>query len=208
MGFFEPPPPPEGDELDHGTGPPWWGPPHSVLGASVPFEPLLLVATDRVAVAVVAVTAYPTGFECSLSARLNLASGSADDFFQLHRLQHGVGYGALPDEFLRFGVQFADGRKATNVDPHPGLDEEPTGPVLTQHGGGGSSAAWHQSYWVWPLPPPGALAFVCEWPALGVPLTRTEIDAELVSRAAEHAIRLWTDEEPGRRRVGLDGSFG
>jgi hypothetical protein len=42
----------------------------------------------------------------------------------------------LPDEFLRFGMQFADGRKATNLDrPSYDPDHEPDRPVLHQQGG-------------------------------------------------------------------------
>jgi hypothetical protein len=60
-------------------------------------------------------------------------------------------------------------------------------------GGGGGGASWHQTNWVWPLPPPGPLAFVCEWPAAGIALTRTEIDAQLVLEAAERAQVIFAD---------------
>ena len=46
-----------------------------------------------------------------------------------------------------------------------------------------------------PLPPAGKLAFVCEWPAAGIPLTRHEIDAQIILDAASHAQQLFTDEE-------------
>jgi hypothetical protein len=52
---------------------------------------------------------------------------------------------------LRFGVQFLDGRKATTMGglvrlPHP-HDQEPEGPALTQHGGGGSGSDWFATSW-------------------------------------------------------------
>jgi hypothetical protein len=53
--------------------------------------------------------------------------------------------------------------------PFLGSDEEaePEGPVPSQGGGGGSDDYWESSFWLWPLPPPGPLAFVVEWPAKG-----------------------------------------
>jgi hypothetical protein len=45
--------------------------------------------------------------------------------------------------------------------------------------------------WVWGLPPPGPLAFVCEWPARGIPETRAKMDAGLVLEAADRAMPVW-----------------
>jgi hypothetical protein len=42
-----------------------------------------------------------------------------------------------------------------------------------------------------PIPPPGQLAFVCEWPALQIPLTRATLDAEVIRDAARRAVVLW-----------------
>ena len=90
----------------------------------------------------------------------------------------------MPDDLLRVGVQFSDGRKATNTGgfPHrpPDFEIPPLGPVMHGGGGGGGERHWHQSQWVWPLPPGGPLAFVCQWPAAGIPLTRRELDAQLI----------------------------
>jgi hypothetical protein len=55
--------------------------------------------------------------------------------------------------------------------------------------------SWHWEFWAWPLPPPGPLAFVCEWPAHGISLTRHEIDAGVLLHAAETVETLW--DEPG-----------
>ena len=60
-------------------------------------------------------------------------------------------------------------------------------------GGGGGGGNWETEYWVWPLPPPGPFAFVCEWPAKGIPLTRKEIDAQAMRDAAAQAETLWED---------------
>jgi hypothetical protein len=49
---------------------------------------------------------------------------------------------------------------------------------------------------VWGLPPPGPLAFVCQWPARGIPESRSEIDARLVLEAAVRVTSLWPDPSP------------
>jgi hypothetical protein len=101
---------------------------------------------------------------------------------------------ARTDELLRFGVQFADGRKATNLDrPSYDPDREPDRPVLIQHGGGGG-LAWDMEHWVWPLPPPGPFTFVCEWPARGIEESGAEIDAGSILEAAGRAVTFWPDD--------------
>ena len=83
-------------------------------------------------------------------------------------------HGGKREEMLRFGMQFADGSKVTNLPgplpgPPRGGGEPPPGPVLQQSGGSGGDREWRQDYWVWPLPPPGPLTLACEWPGAGIP---------------------------------------
>src|SRR4051794_6574451 len=72
--------------------------------------------------------------------------------------RHGVdASGRVPDDLLRFGVDFADGGRATSLDilaRRERTDEPPAGPVLWRLGGGGGGL-WSHDIWVWPLPPPG-----------------------------------------------------
>ena len=93
--------------------------------------------------------------------------------------------GAVPDTFVRFGLELADGRRAANL-TRP-ADPSAESLVLLPTSGGGSTGRGHQKYWVWPLPPPGKLAFWCEWPAQGIAETRTEIDAAVILDAAARA---------------------
>jgi hypothetical protein len=78
-------------------------------------------------------------------------------------------------------------------------DQDPlTGPVLHSGGGGGGGGGWHQDEWVWPLPPPGPVSFVCEWPAAGISLTRSEIDAQTILDAAARARTLFPGHSSSR----------
>ena len=101
----------------------------------------------------------------------------------------------MADEILRFGIQYADGSKATSLGP-PMIgpqDKRPEGPILQHQGGGGGGTVATQRFWAWPLPPPGPLAFVCEWPKYAISLTRHEIDAGVIREAAKRAIELWPE---------------
>jgi hypothetical protein len=109
----------------------------------------------------------------------------------------------FPDALLRFGVQFADGRKVTNLDMYPFVPEDQPAeqPFLVEGGGVGSEggrlgrgALWDLELVIQPLPPPGPLAFVCAWPARGIPEVWVEIDAGLVLDAAAAAVPFFPTE--------------
>jgi hypothetical protein len=107
--------------------------------------------------------------------------------------------GEFADYYLRFGVGFADGRKATNLDYSRDLDEVPAPDPPTLwlvRWEGYDRLAWEVDVWVYGLPPPGPLSFVVEWPARGIPETRVEFDAGLVLAAAARAVRIWPDQPP------------
>ena len=183
-GFFEPPPPPEREpEPEPHERPPWFGPPSGVLPGVVPIE-RVIARTEEVAVAVGRIAAYPTGFAFETLVVPSAPNDDDDADPMMRRFRPGRR--ELPPELLRFGLRFADGTKATST--HLRLGEEvPEGPVLTPRRGGGGGGEWEQEWWVWPLPPAGPLAFVCEWPGRGIPLTSVEIDAREIIDAAARA---------------------
>ena len=97
-------------------------------------------------------------------------------------------------EFLRFGIQFSDGSKWTNL-PGPGMmpdfEEEPVGPVVIPQGGGGGSDHWEMRHWLWPLPPPGDLTFVVSWPLHEIHEASATIDATGLIECAAGAETIW-----------------
>jgi hypothetical protein len=208
--FFEPPPvPPASEEPEPPPTPPWFGAPRGMLPGVVALE-LVLARTERAAVCVSRIDAYPTGFEFVL--RAVAAPGQRDDMLDpmlfgpaRHRAR-GRGGTGLPDDMLRIGVEFADGAKATNTGGYHTGENAPRGPVMHDGGGGGGGREWHQDEWVWPLPPAGPLAFVCEWPAAEIPLSRTEIDAQTILDAAARARPVFPG--PGGQRADATWSSG
>jgi hypothetical protein len=142
---------------------------------------VVLARTDQAAVAVVGVTAYTRGVSLRLALRWRSRPGEEGFDEAMLGMPFGPGAmpqplgGELPPELLRFGVQFADGRKATTlgasvpwgVGAAPGEQMEPPGPILSLSSGDGGDGEWNQEYWLWPLPPPGTLTFAIEWPSEG-----------------------------------------
>ena len=171
--------------------PAWLGPPHNVLPGIAPVQ-LIIARTDETVVALAGIQAYPAGFGYTLCLRLRNVSAREEQPFPYLDSAPFEG-DPLPDEFFRFGVQLADGRKATNLDePSYDPEHEPDRPVLLQQGGGGDR--WDMERWVWPLPPPGPFALVCAWPARGIAESRVEIDAGSILEAAGRAVTLWSGD--------------
>src|SRR5207237_2694613 len=112
--------------------------------------------------------------------------------------QHGVDPDDDPqDDFLRIGVELADGTRVSNLGGRfrrhgHDFNDEPSGPVLVQHGGGGGSGGggtvtMRPGFWLWPLPPPGAMRIWCEWAGLEVGLGSVEMGASGSRVAAQRA---------------------
>ncbi|HME04427.1 MAG TPA: hypothetical protein VKG38_15510, partial [Solirubrobacteraceae bacterium] len=177
--FFEPIPPQDESREPRYRPPPWVSAPDGMLPGVVALE-LVLAKTDKAAVCLTRIGAYPTGFEIQLLTMVAEEDSDLDPMlFGPHRMHHrGRQSREIPDGTLRFGVQFADGSKATNAGHHfPENNEDaPQGPVMNPGGGGGGGGSRRQDIWVWPLPPPGPLTFAAEWTDAGIPLTLREMD--------------------------------
>jgi hypothetical protein len=153
----------------------------------VPVE-LLLAHTDTHAVLVTDLEAYPTGLDFVLTVRPRPGQPHQrrrDPASPRHHFQH---------HDLRLELRFADGRTVSNDPrrwPRTFETEEPDPPFLYYHGGCGSDRGWRSRHWLWGLPPPGRLAFVCQWPARQLSASGVEIDARLVLEAAGRAASVW-----------------
>jgi hypothetical protein len=197
MSFFEPPARPTAEvaRAKVVSPPAWIAPPHNVLPGIAPMQ-LIVARTDETVAAVAGIQAYPAGFSFTLSLRLHNLSVREEQRLPYLFDSTDPEDDPLAGDFLRFGVQFADGRKATTLDrpPYDPEGQAPDRPVLREHGGGGGGTAWDTEYWLWPLPPAGPFAFVCEWPARGIAESRAEIDAAAILEAAGRALTLWSDK--------------
>ncbi len=161
------------------------GPPPGWMGGFVPWR-LLLVRTSDIYSVITDVEAYPTGVQFTIASRFR--PGAVD----LHPRpgRPPMMHFGQPDG-PRFGVGFADGRKTATGLGLPRPDVDPEGPVLMPRGGGGGGEEWRMGLWLWPLPPPGPLAFVTAWAELGIEETTVTVQAEDLIAAADRAEQLW-----------------
>ena len=189
MGFFDDLPATE-PEPPRGHHP--WEPPEAEFPGIVRIDTLVLGRTDQVAVAVTGLSAFSTGIEIFLTARIRPSAGHPEE-----HLPGGPRDLAASRRSFRFGLQFSDGGKAVGRQGgrRPDHDSEPAGPVLYPFAGGGGPHSFISRWWAWPLPPAGPLEFVCEWLPFDIAESRGGIDAELVLDAARRSIRLWPENE-------------
>jgi hypothetical protein len=186
MSFFEMPAwqPPSGYRI-----PAWLRPPEAMVPGIVRVE-LLLARTNTDAVLVTDLRAYPTGLEFVLT--LVPRPGQPDQHRHDPDRPHRFAY-----HHLWLELRFVDGQTVSNDPrrwPRTFETEQPDPPFLYYHGASGSERGWLSRHWLWGLPPPGPLAFVCTWPARQLPTSRVEIDARLVLEAADRATPVWPAE--------------
>jgi hypothetical protein len=164
------------------------------IGGTVPLQ--LVVARSEDAVVVVThITVFPSGFEFRLGAhlrewpKLRGPGGRRVDVFGPDR--HG---GELPDWVFRFGIEWPDEGRATNLDEGDWWCPEERPPHgLSQGSSSSGGRDLRASYWAWPTPLDGELALICEWPAFGIPETHLAVPASAFAAALENAERLWPD---------------
>ncbi len=173
-------------EFDPGTSP--W------IGGVVPIE-LVLARSDEAAVVLRQVVAYPTGFDFTIEAFLHRSVPRRRRVPFGPRRHHQNPDEDVPDDFLRVGLAWPDGGRATNVDrwgrQWPSPDETEPMHGLEEGAGGGSDREYHWAYSAWPIPADGELQFVVEWPAFGIEETATALDGTVVRDAAQRARPVW-----------------
>lgn len=207
MGFFDdlevPSPEPDAEDLEQAE---WLEAPRGWLGGTVAME-LLVARNDDAAVYVTNIAAYPAGFQFALHAYIRHGTRARG---VLAAMASNDPWGSdEPIDLLRYGLEFSDGRKATTfhrwdagsthlsvgavAGETPGPDPN-TEALLNVSGGHGSLVHAEEHCWVWPLPPAGPLAFVCEWTELGIEESRAEMDCELIREAASRARPIWPSD--------------
>lgn len=175
-------------------GPPWQRAPEHELGVSLPLD-CMIVCRDDVRVTLRGAVAYSTGFKVWLQILRR-----ADDLRAIFQTSFDVlRDGEVTDKFLRFGVEFSDGRRATNLDGFTTearleVEEKPPVIYLDARGQASTRRMGGLSAWIWPLPPPGQIAIVTEWPRIGLTVTKTEIAAEPIIEAGARSEKIWDDE--------------
>jgi hypothetical protein len=191
MGFFDDieAPPPRPEPVEH-RSPPWAGPPTNVVPATVALDVLLVRTPDWAAwIAEASVTPHGLEFTITLVGRRAEPEPSA----------MGPLFDGALDGAPRFGVGFADGRRAVSGEAHH--PPSPTGDAATEivlwpRGGSGSRRRWARTFWLWPLPPPGPLTLALTWPAEGIDERLVELDSAPLRAAAARAVELWPDDRP------------
>ena len=165
---------------DAGPMPAWpWSPPANRIPVPVAWQ-LVLLRTQDTAVAVTNVAAAPEGMLLSLVTRVRPVDGDP---------------GPLdgPPVGLRFGVLLPDGSRASKDEPARVVQRlpPPPGHHLSPLGGHAGGTCSQEDLWLWPLPTPGLLTFVCAWPARGASESVVEVDAAPVLEAAARCEQLW-----------------
>ncbi|MDO9409810.1 hypothetical protein [Patulibacter sp.] len=191
MGFF-PTEPPEPRTEEHDEA--WQAyarfEGHTVPGA-VP-EPIVVAATPLVTViATLTVSEDALGVTWHTIAR-RVPTGPAADQLALREVARD---GPLPDEFLRLGVAYADGRSATNLpwEDDDEVDDDERDPdrlSWRMRGGSGTPTVSTSAVVVSPGPDDGPVTLVCEWPALGVGEHRATVPPDVLDRARLLAISV------------------
>jgi hypothetical protein len=199
MSFFEqfpaPPPPPEPE-----AQPRWpWEQPVYALPASVPGD-TVLVRGERAAVWIGGIQVYPNGFVFHLRAVLRHTPPMGGPLGDPMSGRHNPLAPAGPDERLRIGLRYADGRRVSArgglPDPWPDDDDEQAIRLITR-GGASSSLTWDTSFWTHPLPPDGPVTVFASWLDAGVREVSVDLDGTAIREAGCRAQRLWPqDEDP------------
>lgn len=185
MSFFEPPPPREDPDVRPQAA--WVRSPDNELGVAVPLR-LVLVRTASLALLVDQLVAYTTGFSFRLAGRSRPGTAAANR----RRFDRVMTPRAGDMQQLLIGIEFADGRKATNLEHRPPESGDP-GPVLMGGGGSAGGGRFDFEFWLWPLPPDGRLTFAVQWAEEGIELTRIEIEASAIRAAGARSEPLWPE---------------
>jgi hypothetical protein len=150
----------------------------------------LVHRTDKIAVCIESLKAYPNGF--IINAAILLDPRTA------HERRGMMHIGGEPSRMPRLGVRFSDGRSGGQSGPfgNRGVitkDEQgvPTDVWMQRTGGGGGGNSWRFGAWVFPLPPAGPMEVFVGVPAEGLDEASVTVEGASVREAARRAVVLW-----------------
>jgi hypothetical protein len=166
------------------------------VGGVVPRQ-VILGRSDAAAVTVSDISVDPDGFDF----RINAFVRRPPKRNRARRLPSAYDFqpyldDRLTDNVLRYGIEWPDGVRATNLDENR-LPPDATRPthLLTDSGSGGNEGSYMWECRARPSPSStaGTVTFVCEWPGLGIHETRFAVPAAEFVAAAEQAEPIWPD---------------
>jgi hypothetical protein len=171
---------------------PWSGPPDDVTG--VDMSPWLQGCRSlNATISVEEVRAFPTGVGFVLSVTATADDRPVEEFYG-DGLKRSASGNRPPDSLLRFGVRLSDGTTATTLENPVGRSSEPSGPVLVMLNDPVYSVAKDMNamgmrarLWLWPLPPPGKLDLLVEWPLFGLDISTLAFDGTALRKAGQSA---------------------
>lgn len=200
MSFFEPLPAPVSRKLrDRATTMPRWvQPPADEIPRTLP-QDVVLGRSARAVLVVSRVEVYSDGCDIRFSWTVRRRDEDEAAWEAMGRNTHRpIGYTFGREQPLRYGVEFADGRRLLDTETQrwTGNADEVEGPRLSFTGGGGSGTDStydsESGLWLWPLPQGDSLRLVVSWEAMGVAECSLDLDAELIRTSAARVERKWT----------------
>jgi hypothetical protein len=164
----------------------WEGPPpslsreHGVLPGLVDLS-LVMARAERVVLVLGPIEVWPSGALIRLSV-VAREPGTALLRALDPEIYAEAGRSWPPPELLRFGVEYADGRRVTNLTDTFPPRVDAAGILLFHRGESGGSGGFESEYWLSPVPPPGDVIVACQWPEYDIAETHPRLPAASFAR--------------------------
>jgi hypothetical protein len=164
-----------------------FSPPINNTSAHLKSHNVHIAGNDEARIVLESTSYWPSGFTLNLAIFLRAPMRHIPLF-----LHHPFEQPPAPDGPC-LAVRFADGRRATTLDPLE-YDRDITDAVVLNlgSGAGGSDTFMRESIYIEPLPPPGAVTVTARWQALGVAESDIELDGAEIRAGAEKSLPVWS----------------
>ncbi|MDT7787091.1 MAG: hypothetical protein QOF58_5510 [Pseudonocardiales bacterium] len=164
-----------------------FSPPVGTTSAHLESRNIRIAGNDRARIVLESIAYWPNGFTLNLATFLRAPAQRIPLL-----LHHPLEQPPAPDGPC-LAVRFADGRRATTLDPLE-YERDVTNAVVLNlgSGAGGSETFMREGIYVEPLPPPGAVTVTARWHALGVDEGSIELDGTAIRAGAGRALSVWS----------------